>query len=262
LIFDPSQEYKEAMNLESFPLLNELTSFLESLEEAIIWRLIGRVQFRHNPEVYEAGNSGFANELSDSLFDVRLRYQERMDAVFSRYAVPEERPYSSKLPLAQRTVKALEITFPIGDYNLVNLMPEILQSYCDLLPKICRPGSDGNYGSSVEYDMFAVQALGRRIHYASFYVAERKYRDAPDFYRSLIEQGNTGDVMTALQRPEVEEIIFKRVAEKTRTLQGYKTSSRVYLEPEAVSAFFRDTVVPLTREGEVMYLMNRSKDEG
>jgi chorismate mutase len=113
----------------------------------------------------------------------------------------------------------------------------------------------------VEYDVFAVQALGRRIHYGSFYVAERKYRDAPDFYRNLIEAGDTGEVISALMRPEVEENIILRVREKAETLQGYKTPSRVYLQPEAVSDFFRDVIIPLTREGEVLYLLNRSREE-
>jgi hypothetical protein len=51
------------------------------------------------------------------------------------------------------------------------------------------------------------------------------------------------------------------VREKAETLQGYKTPSRVYLEPDAVSDFFRDVIMPLTREGEVLYLMNRSRDD-
>jgi chorismate mutase len=244
---------------DNFPLLDEMTALLESLEEAIIWRLIGRVQFHHNPEAYEAGGSGFENELTDSLFDVRLRYQEQMDSVFGRYLVPEERPYCEKLPSAQRKPNAPAVNFPIGEYNLVNLMAEIIDAYCELVPKICRPGSDGQYGSSVEYDVFAVQALGRRIHYGSFYVSERKYRDAPAFYRNLIETGDTGAVISALTRPEVEEDIIRRVREKAATLQGYKSASRTYLPPEAVSDFFRDVIIPLTREGEVLYLMNRSR---
>jgi chorismate mutase len=143
----------------------------------------------------------------------------------------------------------------------VNLTPEIVDAYRDLVPKICRPGSDGNYGSSVEYDIFAVQALSRRIHYGSFYVAERKYRDEPDHYRNLIEKKDTVAVMSALTRPEVEEAIIRRVREKAETLQGYKSPSRVYLEPGAVSDFYRDIIMPLTRKGEVMYLMNRRRTD-
>jgi chorismate mutase len=248
--------------IENFPLLNELSAFLESLEEAIIWRLIGRVQFRHNPEVYEAGRSGFANELSDSLFEVRLRCQEQMDAAFSRYTVPEERPYSAKLPLAQRVYAERTVArFPIGDYNLVNLMPEIVESYCEFVPKICRPGCDGHYGSSVEYDVFAVQALGRRIHYGAFYVAERKYLDAPGFYLKLIDNADTGAVMSALTRPEVEEATLRRVREKTAALQGCASSSRIPLDPDTVSDFYRDIIMPLTREGELLYLMNRFREQ-
>jgi chorismate mutase len=245
---------------KDFPLLNEMAAFLESFEEAIIWRLIGRVQFRHNPAIYESGGSGFENELTDSLFDVRLRYQEQMDAIFGRYTVPEERPYCEKLPPAQRKGNDPGLGFPIGEYNLVNLMGEIIEAYCAFVPKICKPGSDGEYGSSVEYDVFVVQALGRRIHYGSFYVAERKYRDAPDFYRNLIDEGDTGAVISALLRPEVEENIILRVRKKAETLQGYKSPSRVYLPPEEVGNFFRDVIIPLTREGELLYLMNRARE--
>ena len=247
--------------IEIFPLLNELSAFLESLEEAIIWRLIGRVQFRHNPWVYEAGRSGFANELSDSLFYVRLRHQEQMDAVFGRYTVPEERPYSPRLPPVQRTLTPPGITFPISDYNNINLMPDIARSYCELVPKICRPGSDEFSRYCAEYDVFAVQALSRRIHYGAFYVAERKYRDAPDFYRTLIDSGDPGAIMEALTRHDVEEAIIRRVREKAETIQGYASPSRIRLPPEAVSDFYGDVIIPLTREGEVLYLMNRGRDE-
>jgi chorismate mutase len=247
---------------EDFPLLNELSAFLGNLEEAIIWRLIGRAQFRHNPRVYEAGGSGFPNELSGSLFDVRLRYQERMDAVFGRYTAAEERPYSARLPPAQRVCSERpDPRFPIGDYNLVNLMPEIVLSYREFVPKICRPGRDGHYGSSVEYDVFAVQALGRRIHYGSFYVAERKYLDAPGFYRELTAGADTGALISALTRPEVEEATLRRVREKAKSLQGRASPSRVRLDPDAVSGFYRDTIMPLTREGEARYLMNRFREE-
>jgi chorismate mutase len=240
----------------TFPALNELAAFLESLEEAIIWRLIGRVQFPHNPEVYEAGNSGFAKE-PGSLFDVRLRYQERMDALFGRYAAAEERPCSPKLPRARRALRKPGPDFPIERYNLVNLTPQIISAYLGLVPKICRPGSDGNHGSSVEYDIFAVQALGRRVHYGSFYVAERKYLDSPDYFRSAVERGDTGAITSGLVRQEVEEAIIRRVREKAETLQGYKSPSRIYLRPAAVSDFYRDAIIPLTRQGEIMYITNR-----
>jgi chorismate mutase len=247
------------MSTSAFPSLNGLAAFLESLEEVIIWRLIGRVQFRHNPEVYEAGASGFAGE-PESLFDVRLRYQERMDAVFGRYEAPEERPWSADLPAARRSAERPGAVFPIESCNLVNLMPEIVRAYRDLVPEICLPGCDGNYGSSVEHDIFAVQALGRRIHYGSFYVAERKYLDAPEDYRSLMERADAQAIMSRLVRPEVEEAIIARVREKAERLQNRESPSRVYLEPAAVSGFYRDAVIPLTRRGEALYLINRLPD--
>ena len=243
---------------QSFPSLNDLAAFLESLEETIIVPLVGRGQFRHNPEVYQAGQSGFKNETAASLFEVRLRYQEQMDAVFGRYAVPEERPYSKELPPAQRiSAEKPGLSFPLQDFNRVNLMPEIIDAYGKLVPKICRPGSDGQCGASVEYDILAVQALGRRIHFGAFYVAERKYRDDPDFYDTLIEAGDHPAILSTLRRPEVEERIISRVREKAETLQSCASPLRVRLDPEMVSAFYRDAVIPLTREGELRYFLNR-----
>ena len=241
--------------MDGLPALNELSSFLESLEEEIIGRFISRAQFRHNPGIYEA--EGFADGLSGSLFSLRLLHQEKMDAVFGRYALAQERPLSCGLPPAQRELSPSGVVFPLADYNTVNLMKDIVQSYCWLVPKICRPGSDEYSGYSAECDVLAVQALGRRIHYGSFYVAERKYRDAPDFYRALIDAKDADGITAALTRPQVEEATIRRVRAKTEALQGRASAGRIRLPPDAAGDFYSDVIIPLTRKGELLYLMNR-----
>jgi chorismate mutase len=250
--------------------LKEAAAVLESLEEAIIRKLIDRVQFRLNARIYEPGKSGFPNEYSASLFDVRLRYQEEMDSLFGRYTVPEERPCNRDLPPPRRNYGTPETGLRIDSFDLVNLMPQILRAYLALIPRICQPGSDGQYGSSVEHDVYALQTLGRRIHYGSFYVAECKYQADPGSYRDMIEAGNKAAIMSALTRPEVEANVIRRAREKAEQIQNSDPRTgivpppggngpRTILPPGAVSDFYRDTIIPLTKEGEILYLMNRRR---
>ena len=138
---------------------------LEGLEETIISKLIDRAQFGANGVIYRAGESGFAGKNEHSLFHVRMLYQERMDAEFGRFCAPEERPLFDQLPAPKRAVTLPDTGLHIRDLNIVNLMREIVERYIALIPTICRGGDDGHYGSSVEHDVYAVQAIGRRIHY-------------------------------------------------------------------------------------------------
>jgi chorismate mutase len=81
--------------------LNRIAAQLEGLEETIIHKLLDRAQFLSNDVVYRVGESGFEGEPHQSLFTLRLRYQEEMDAVFGRFCVPEERPYTQGLPRSE-----------------------------------------------------------------------------------------------------------------------------------------------------------------
>ncbi len=242
--------------------LDEIAAILEGLEETIIQKLIDRVQFRLNASIYEAGRSGFENEPGASLFSLRLRCQEEMDSLFGRYKVPEERPFHKKLPAAARSYVPSGSPLRIADYDTVNLTPAVVEKYLALVPRICENGYDGHYGSSVEHDVYAVQAVARRIHYGAFYVAEVKYRASPVRYREMIEAEDRGGILRELTRPEVEERIIHRVREKVEKIQGPSNrKTRVLLPPEPVSDFYRDVVFPLTKEGEVLYLLNRRRDE-
>ena len=247
--------------------LDRAVTFLESLEETIISKLIDRIQFCLNPSVYESGKSGFSGE-SSSLFELRMRYQEETDALFGRYTVPEERPYNTGLPAPQRSMNAANSPFKIADFNTVNLTPKIIQAYLELLPRICSAGSDGEYLSAVGSDIYAIQTIATRIHYGSFYVAECKYTTSPDTYRKMIDAKDTASIEAALTRPEVEQRNIARVMQKTERLQNLNNPDfsekkqnglRIILSSEEVGNFYRDVIMPLTREGEVRYLMNRQR---
>jgi chorismate mutase len=239
--------------------LNNIASRLEGLEETIIFKLIDRGQWCENATVNINGKSGFADEKTRSLFALRLYFHEEMDAKFGRFCVPEERPFNSGLPQPQRVVNLPESGLYINDYNLVNLSHDILKSYKQLLTKICQHGDDGQYGSSVEHDVYAVQAIARRIHYGAFYVAESKFRSDPKVYSKLIADNNRDGMMEKLTRKDVEERILERVKSKVMSAQA-KTNQLVrnVIDPYVFEEYYRDFLIPLTKQGEILYLLNRN----
>ena len=242
------------------PDLAQIAADLESLEETIILRLIDRAQFHHNPTAYQPGQSGFKGESELSLFALRLHYQEEMDACFGRFCVPEERPFNRGLPSPRRQVRLPPHCLRIDDFDRVNLSGKILESYMPLVEKICRPGDDGQYGSSVEHDVYAIQAIARRIHYGSLYVAESKCCADPDRYLALLAQGDEAGLIRLLTRPEVEAQILARVTKKTAALQAsVDPKLRHTIEPQVVRDYYAACVIPLTKQGEVRYLQHRRR---
>ena len=242
--------------------LNYIASRLEGLEETIISKLIDRAQFAVNEIVYESGKSGFEGEPSRCLFDVRMHYHEQMDAAFGRFCAPEERPFTRNLPEPQREVVLIETGLQIDDLESVNFAGPIRTSYMKLVKQICRPGDDGQYGSSVEHDVYAIQAISRRIHYGAFYIAECKFRGDPDEFRQAIETRNIDKLEQMVTRKEVEDRIIDRVSHKTReTQKGVNRDIRQVIDSDIIVQFYRDTVIPLTKQGEIVYLLHRRKTD-
>jgi chorismate mutase len=238
--------------------LEEIARKLESLEETIVFKLIDRAQFRVNARVYEPGRSGLEGEDKKSLFEVRLGFQEAMDAQFGRFRVPEERPFTPGLPPSRREVLISDTGLYLDDLEAINLTKEITGPYLALLGEMCAPGDDGQYGSSVEHDVYALQAVSRRVHYGALYVAESKYRADPLKYGPLIAAGDTEAIGALLTRREVEEAILARVSEKVAYAQGrVNREIRRVIGPELVLRFYRDCIIPLTKKGETLYLLNR-----
>lgn len=260
--------------------LSLIAAHLEGLEETIIHRLIDRAQFASNARAYRAGESGFDGAGDSSLFDMRLRYQEEMDAAFGRYHVPEERPFHRDLPESKRRVSLPDTPLRIADFDLVNLTREIVREYTRRLPRLCRgfakstvPGTvvtsaadgdddgddDGQYGSSVEHDVLAIQAIARRVHFGALYVAESKYLAMPEQLAALIEADDRPGILELITRPEVEERILRRVAEKVDYIQAtINERVRRRIDPGVVLDLYRGVIIPLTKEGELRYLSARS----
>jgi chorismate mutase len=240
--------------------LDAIAAVLESLEETIINKLIDRAQFRANSIAYQTGKSGFDGEPKASLFDLRLKFHEIMDAQFGRFLVPEERPFSDGLPGARRSVSVDKSFLSIDDYNKANVNEQIIKKYLSLVPVICAGGDDGQYGSSVEHDVFALQAISRRVHYGALYVGERKFRDNREELQELIQKRDIPSLEKKLTRAAVEEKILSRVTTKVNHLQkDVDKNLRVIVDERIVRNFYADCIIPLTKQGEIFYLLNRRR---
>ena len=238
--------------------LSNIAAQLEGLEETIIYKLLDRAQFKTNRRVYKPGYSGFTGESQRCLFDIRLSFHETMDAQFGRFHVPEERPFTDNLPSSRREVLLPPTQLAINDYDLVNASSDIKKAYINLLTALCDDGDDGQYGSSVEYDVFAVQSIGRRIHFGALYVAESKFSSSPAEYTELIRNRDEKGLMKKLTRKTVEDRIISRIYEKICSIQSNVNQTvRRVIDPQIIVTFYRETIIPLTKKGEILYLLNR-----
>jgi chorismate mutase len=241
--------------------LVKVAALLEGLEETIIFKLIDRAQFRHNPSIYIKGKSGFSGAVGRSLFSLRLQQQEEMDSQFGRFCLPEERPFSRNLPKARRKLSLPATGLCIKNVDDINMTVEIQTAYLGLVPRICRRGDDGHHGSSVEHDVYALQAIARRIHYGALYVAESKFRNETRNYSLLIRKRDRRGLLALLTRRDVETRIIQRIRDKVGAAQTtVNRSTRHVIKPGAILRFYRDYIIPLTKEGEVRYLLNRTTD--
>jgi chorismate mutase len=238
--------------------LSFIAARLEGLEETIIFKLIDRAQFCTNLSGYERGKSGFSSDVSHSLFEIRMLHQERMDAQFGRFCVPEERPFTHDLPAPQRLVNLPDSKLHISNFDFISQAKDILTSYLELIPKICISGDDGQYGSSVEDDIYAIQSIARRIHYGALYVAESKYASDPGTYGRFIKTRDTDALMEKLTRKEVEDSIVERIRNKTISTQLFVNRVvRNAIDPDVVAEYYKEWIIPLTKKGEIAYLINR-----
>ncbi len=107
-----------------------------------------------------------------------------------------------------------------------------------MINEICVEGDDGQYGSSVEHDIYALQAISLRIHFGSFFITECKFQDDPVNYIKLIKEKNSPKIIEKLTRPEIEEKILFRVKEKVAYAQAkVNRSTRKIIDPDIILRF-------------------------
>ncbi len=181
--------------------INHVRNILIRLEETIIFALIERAQFRHNPAIYEPGRFGNTLE-GESLVGFMLQEAERSHAKVRRYESPDEHSFFENLPEPILPPLHLDDN-PIAP-NTININKTIRKLYEQkLVPHICREGDDNQYGSAAVCDVACLQSLSKRIHYGKF-VAESKFRESnPDLLDAIKNQNKDG-IMAAITDDAVE----------------------------------------------------------
>ncbi|KAE9970641.1 hypothetical protein BLS_004809 [Venturia inaequalis] len=256
--------------------LSSIRFQLIRLEDTITFHLIERVQFPLNPTIYQPNllpipstTSISADSTSShlSLLDYILRETERIHSYVRRYDSPDEYPF---FPSATQKPILKPLKYPKLHNNDVNVNPQLKEAYIHkILPAACRPtGEDGdrgeeqeNYGSSATCDVSCLQALSRRIHYGKF-VAESKFRSETDRFVKLIKEEDRKGIDEAITDAKVEKKVLERLRLKAKTYgtdpeKGSDEQGKINVD--AVVAMYKDYVIPLTKEVEVEYLMQRLK---
>jgi len=274
--------------LEQDPLsLDRIRSILVRLEDTIIFDLIERAQFAHNPRMYirsafpELQEMGFQG----SWLDWFLKEIETFHAKARRYTSPDEYPFTSDLP--EPVLKSLD--FPKILYpNDINANPSILSFYTrSIVPRITRRATlalaatkrskgiigddeyedDGNYGSAATIDVEVLQAVSKRVHYGKF-VSESKFAADPAAFIPHILTPNREALEALITKPEVERKLLLRLRKKAATyaqefnpdgdaIAGSHLNGSAKIDVDGVVELYESYIIPLTKEVEVDYLLHR-----
>ncbi|KAK1750987.1 chorismate mutase [Echria macrotheca] len=247
--------------------LSSIRYQLIRLEDTITFHLIERVQFPLNKNIYVPGAVPIPN--SDlSFMDWYLMEQERLQSLIRRYESPDEYPF---FPEAVQKPILDSLHYPrILHPNKVNVNDKIKKFYTDeFLPRVCpdfggrgdRGASQENYGSSATCDIACLQSLSRRIHFGKF-VAESKFQTSTEKFTRMILEGDREGLGDAITNKAVEEQVLERLKLKAQTYgtdpsTGAEKGEQVKINVDAVVSMYKDFVIPLTKEVEVEYLMQR-----
>ncbi|KAI5868393.1 chorismate mutase [Durotheca rogersii] len=238
------------------------------LEDTITFHLIERVQFPLNKTIYIPGAIPIGQSSELSFMDWYLQEQEKLQSLIRRYEAPDEYPF---FPEALQKPLLKPLNYPqILHPNTVNVNQKIKKFYIEkFLPAVCpdfgredRGEREENYGSSATCDIACLQALSRRIHFGMF-VAESKFQSDPETYTRLIKAGDRDGIGESITNAAVEQQVLKRLGLKARTYgtdpSTNPSENAGKINVEAVVAMYKDFVIPITKEVEVEYLMQRLK---
>ena len=193
--------------------------------------------------------------------------QEKLQSLIRRYESPDEYPFFPNAIHKKPILKPLN--YPkILHQNNVDVNDKIKMFYVEkFLPAVCpnfgredRGQSEENYGSTATCDISCLQALSRRIHFGKF-VAESKFQDDPELFTKLIKAEDRGGIEDAITNARVERIVLDRLRQKALTY-GKDPSvttgdNDAKIDVDVVVSMYENFVIPLTKEVEVEYLMQR-----
>nr|XP_029116323.1 chorismate mutase 2 isoform X2 [Elaeis guineensis] len=241
--------------------LDSVRDFLTREEDTIVFSLIERAKYPYDSPTYDP--SYLHGKLSP--VELFVRETEAVQAKAGRYQNPEEIPFfPNNLPLSLvPPYKFPQVLYPAA--ASVNVTKTIWNLYFnDLLLLFTTKGNDGNYALTAASDL----ALSRRINYGRF-VAEAKYRDAPQDYDPAIRAQDKDALMKLLTSESQEEVVKRRVEKKAMVFgqditlgknytcdsNGNRTNYKV--DPSVLYRLYGDWVIPLTKLVEAEYLLHR-----
>ena len=235
--------------------LENIRSVLIRQEETIIFSLVERAQFLQNNKIYKKNEFSIPN-FNGSFVEYLLFGTEALHSKVRRYTGPDELPFSKTLPVPLLPLTEFERPIKKNNVNINSKIKKIYES--EIIPAICEPGDDEQYGSSAVCDVTCLQSISKRIHYGKF-VAESKFISAPDKYSELIKEKNSDGLMKLITNQEVENKLLARVEKKAATYgQEIDSTIREYkIQPIFVAELYKKWIIPLTKEVEVEYLLQR-----
>ncbi|PCH40060.1 chorismate mutase [Wolfiporia cocos MD-104 SS10] len=278
---------QQNFTLTADPLsLDRIRSILTRLEDTIIFSLIERAQFAHNPKIYRRGefeelqSTGFKG----SWLDWFLKETESFHAKARRYTSPDEYPFTDPSELPAPLLKGPGIPAILYPNN-INANASILSFYTRaIIPRITRQATlslaaakrakgitgddeyedDGNYGSAAVIDVEVLQAISKRVHYGKF-VSESKFRDDPAAFIPHILNPNRAALDALITKPEVERKLLQRLRKKADLYalnfapdgEPIDDATTRKIDVDGVVELYEHYIIPLTKEVEVDYLLMR-----
>lgn len=254
--------------------LSDLRERLIRQEETIIFSLIERAQFKHNDIIYRSmafdlpvstnnSDSAAGSETCDGSFSQYMLHElEKVYASVRRYTSPDEHPFAprSSLPASLLPRLTYPKTLVDNDINVNNVIEKVYRN--SIIPSICEPGDDQNYGSSAVCDAACLQALSKRVHYGKF-IAEAKCQGDEELYARLAAGNEQEQIWAELSDFTVEEHLLQRVEKKACNYGRDITVDGVHdvykVQPHVISQLYKDFIIPLTKEVEVEYVIHRYK---
>jgi chorismate mutase len=222
--------------------LAKIRNHLVRLEDSIIISLFERAQYKTDLIVYAKGGIPVP-EFEGSYLDFMLHGTEKLHAAAGRYNDPREHHFFDNLPKPIASRSSESENLPQLNYNA-----KIKKAYLGSISSFCLEGDDREYGSAVLCDIACLQKISERVHYGR-YVAESKYRQDQEGFNKLAKISDKVAIRAKLKNGAVEQEILDRVAQK---------GSRYNVNPEFISLFYKDVIIPMTMDLEVEYILKRA----
>lgn len=255
--------------------LSKIRAALQRMEETIVFSLIERSQFLHNKKIYERGAFVELQEkehFDGSWLQWTLKEVETSYAKLGRWKALDEYPYTPLDMLPEPILKPVRYPILLHSHN-INETGAIYAFYTDaIVPSITNRNDsrhdDGQYGSSAVCDSEALSALSRRIHYgvwytcseltAGLFVAESKFRSKPTSFVPLIRARDRDGLAALITKPEVEEALLKRIAQKAEVYgqdldNATAKKEQRKIQVNEVVRLYKEYVIPLTKKVEVCF---------